>query len=371
MDFLKVTGELKKEVEEEIKKFFETELQTIENDVLRDFYKDLRHHTLLGGKRLRPIMCIMAYCGYADYNPNILRVSIAFELLHSSSLILDDAMDEDVLRHGEKTFNAIYADKFLKSTRFDLTPYYDGGNWIKKDGLTQLLLMQRAISRYSYALSVLGSNILYALSGQSIRSSGFDNPIVTKAMIMQREMYKKLNEGQLLDILMEQKGGNEDKYFEMIDHKTGILFTYPLRIGLLLTEKADIHSLDNYSTNLSRAFQVHDDILGVFGDENTTGKPVDSDIKEGKNTLLVIKTLECADENQLKKAKTILGNRNASSEDIAELKDIMKSCGALDYCIEKESQFIKAAKGSIDSEMKESSKEFFNELCDFIIKRKY
>ncbi|MCC7571926.1 MAG: polyprenyl synthetase family protein [Candidatus Methanofastidiosum sp.] len=371
MDFAKVAGELKKDIEEEIKKFFEAELKSIDNDTLCDFYKDIRHHTLLGGKRLRPIMCIMAYCGYSDYNPKILRTSIAFELLHSSSLILDDAMDEDVVRHGEKTFNAIYAEKFLKSTRFDLNPYYEGGNWIKKDGLSQLLLMQRAISRYSYALSVLGSNILYALSGKAIRSSGFEDKIVTQAMIMQREMYKILNEGQLLDILMEQKGGNEDKYFEMIDHKTGILFKYPLKIGLLFTEKADICSLDTYSINLSRAFQVHDDILGVFGEEGTTGKPVDSDIKEGKNTLLVIKTLELADENQLKKVKAILGNRNASSEDIAEIKDIMKICGALDYCIEKESRLIKAAKESIDPNMKDKSKIFLTDLCDFIIKRKY
>lgn len=371
MDFLKVTTELKKEVEDEIKKFFEAELKSIENDVLCDFYKDIRHHTLLGGKRLRPIMCIMAYCGYADYNPNILRASIAFELLHSSSLILDDAMDEDVIRHGEKTFNAIYADKFLKSTRFDLEPYYDGGNWIKKDGFSQLFTIQRAISRYSYGISVLGSNILYALSGKAIRSSEFDDKTVTKAMVMQREMYKILNEGQLLDILMEQKGGSEDKYFEMIDHKTGILFKYPLRIGLLFTEKVDICSLDTYSINLSRAFQVHDDILGIFGEEDTTGKPVDSDIREGKNTLLVIKTLELADENQLKKVKAILGNRNASSEDIAEIKEIMKNCGALDYCIEKESQFIKTAKESIDPNMKENSREFLTQLCDFIIKRKY
>ncbi len=371
MDFLKTTVELKKEVEEEIKKFFEVELHSIDNEVLRDFYKDIRHHTLLGGKRLRPIMCIMAYCGYSEYNPHILRASIAFELLHSSSLILDDAMDEDVLRHGEKTFNSIYADKFLKSTKFDLKPYYDGGNWIKKDGLSQLLMMQRAISRYSYALSVLGSNILYALSGKAIRSSGFEDSIVTKAMIMQREMYKKLNEGQLLDILMEQDGGNEEKYFEMIDHKTGILFVYPLRIGLLFTEKADIHSLDEYSKDLSRAFQVHDDILGVFGEEDTTGKPVDSDIKEGKNTLLIIKTLEFADESQLKKVRSILGNRGASSEDIEEMKGIIKSCGAFDYCIEKESQLIKAAKESIDHNMKEDSKMFLTELCDFIIKRKY
>lgn len=371
MDFIKATGELKKEVEEEIRKFFETELQSVENDVLLDFYKDIRHHTLLGGKRLRPIMCIMAYCGYADYNPNILRVSIAFELLHSSSLILDDSMDEDIIRHGEKTFNAIYADKFLKSTRFDFTPYLDGENWIKKDGLSQLIMVQRAISRYSYALSVLGSNILYALSGKAIRSCGFEDKIITKAMMMQREMYKTLNEGQLLDILMEQNGGNEEIYFDMIDHKTGILFKYPLRVGLLFTEKADITSLDTYALNLSRAFQVHDDILGVFGEEDTTGKPVDSDIKEGKNTLLVIKPLELADEHQLKKVKAILGNRNASFEDIAEIKEIMKKCGALDYCIKKESEFIKAAKKSIDQNMKEESKIFLTELCDFIIKRKY
>ncbi len=371
MDFLKITEELKNDIEGDIKDFFQTQIQSIDDDVLSDFYKDIRHHTLLGGKRLRPIMCIMAYCGYSDYTNRILRVSIAFELLHSSSLILDDAMDEDVIRHGEKTFNAIYADKFLKSTRFDLNPYYDGGNWIKKDGPSKLLSMQRAISRYSYALSVLGSNILYALSAKAIRSSRFDDSLIIKAMTMHEEMYKKLNEGQLLDILMEQKGGSEEKYFDMIDKKTGILFKYPLRIGLLFSENEDIYSLDTYSSNLSRAFQVHDDILGVFGQESTTGKPVDSDIKEGKNTLLVIKTLEFADQNQLKKVNSILGNRYSSMEEIGEIKNIIKDCGALDYCIQKESEFIRAAKDSIDPNMKEKSSIFLTELCDFIIKRKY
>lgn len=371
MDFLKITEELKKDVENDIKEFFETQIKSNDNEVLFDFYKDLRHHTLLGGKRLRPIMCIMAYCGYSDYNHKILRVSIAFELLHSSSLILDDAMDEDTIRHGEKTFNAIYADKFLKSTRFDLAPYYDGGSWIKKDGPSKLLAMQRAISRYSYALSVLGSNMLYALSAKAIRSSGFEGNAIRIAMEIHEEMYKKLNEGQLLDILMEQKGGNEEKYFEMIDKKTGILFKYPLRIGLLFSEKVDIYSLDKYSSNLSRAFQVHDDILGVFGQESSTGKPVDSDIREGKNTLLVIKTLEFAESNQLKKFNSILGNRHSSIEEVEEVKDIIKDCGALDYCIEKESEFIKAAKESIDPNIRDKSRTFLNELCDFIIKRKY
>lgn len=371
MDFVKVTSELKKEVEDEIKSFFEIELQSIKNDIICDFYKDIRHHTLLGGKRLRPIMCIMAYSGYSSYDNKILRASIAFELLHSSSLILDDAMDEDVIRHGEKTFNAIYADKFLKSARFDLTPYSDGGNWIKKDGLSRLLLIQRSISRYSYALSVLGSNIMYALSEKAIRSSGFSDSLISKALDMHREMYTKLNEGQLLDILMEHKGGNEEKYFEMIDNKTGILFKYPLSVGLLFSDKVDINSLDIYSQNLSRAFQVHDDILGIFGEEDTTGKPVDSDIKEGKNTLLVIKTFELADQTQLRKVKAIIGNKNASPEDIEEIKDIMRECGSLDYCYKKENEFITAAKESIDPQMEEKSKNFLTELCDFIIKRKY
>jgi len=371
MDFIKTTESLKKDIGEDIKSFFDTELQSIEDDIICDFYKDMRHHTLLGGKRLRPIMCIMAYRGYSPYNNKILRASIAFELLHSSSLILDDAMDEDIIRHGEKTFNAIYADKFLKSAKFDLTPYSDGGNWIKKDGLSKLLVMQRAISRYSYALSVLSSNIMYALSEKAIKNSGFDYNLVSRAMDMHREMYTKLNEGQLLDILMEQKGGNEDQYFEMIDNKTGILFKYPLKIGLLFTDKVDIDSLDIYSKNLSRAFQVQDDILGIFGEEDKTGKPVDSDIKEGKNTLLVIKTYELADQNQLKKVKSIIGNKYSSSEDIEEVKDIMRDCGSLDYCYEKENQFVDTAKESIDPRMDENSKNFLTELCDFIIKRKY
>ncbi len=345
-------------------------IEKYENLILKEFYGDIKKVTG-AGKKLRPLSMVFAFYGMKnEFNEDIIEASVSCELVHNASLILDDAMDEDVVRRGKKTFNSIYADKFVKSAGFKFKEYKDGKKWIKKDSILEVIEMQRNISRFSYALSVLASNVLYELS-EEVLNSYFPSELRMKALQQHREMYLKLNEGQLLDILMEKRTVSEERYLEMIDKKTGILFVYPIRIGLIFGDTENYTSMDEYSLNMARAFQIHDDMLGTFGKSKDTGKPSDSDIKSGKNTLLAIKTREYIENREKEKFEKVFGNRSATRNEINELREIIKASGAYDYCKKREKELVERAKESINDELNEESRAFFEKLADFVIGREF
>lgn len=365
MDFQSILDTLKAEVEERITQFIQAEEK---NPVIREFYQDIKEHVLTGGKRLRPITMIQTYAGFKEKDTSIITASLSCEFVHSASLILDDAMDEDIVRHGKKTFNAIYADKIFRSMNFSFDSYLRGESWIRKEGLFKLLQTQRSLSRYSYAMSSLASNILYFMSVKCLTESGFDHDLVLKALLYHHEMYRQLNEGQLLDVLMEKQECTESQYLAMVDKKSGLLFAFPIRIAALLAEH-DEPRLDSYSVPMARGFQIHDDILGTFGGTET-GKPSDSDIKEGKRTLLVIKALERGTGDQREVLHATLGKADASREEVDTVRHIFKETKALDYCLEKEKIFSEQAKKALEPiPMKAEQKEFLCSLADFVIER--
>jgi geranylgeranyl diphosphate synthase type I len=367
MDFQSTLDTLKAEVEERINQFIQTEAET---PVLQEFYQDIKKHVLAGGKRLRPIAMIQTYSGFKEKDSRIITASLSCEFVHSASLILDDAMDEDIVRHGEKTFNAIYADKIFRSMGFSFEKYLKGESWIKKEGLLDLFYTQRSLSRYSYTMSSLASNILYFMSVKCLTESGFDYNLILRALTFHHEMYRQLNEGQLLDVLMEKKQVREEEYIAMVDKKSGLLFAFPIRIAALLAGH-DEPRLDSYSFPMARGFQIHDDILGTFGGTET-GKPSDSDIKEGKRTLLVIKALEAGTEEQKEMLRATLGKADASHEEVDTVRHIFKETKALDYCRKKEKAFSEQAKKALESiPMKGEQKAFLGSLADFVIEREY
>jgi len=368
MTFSSNYSSLISKIEGEITQFLNDKSVQNTNPILDEFYHLVQKNVMAGGKRLRPLTMIMAYRCYED-DDRIIAPSISPELVHASSLILDDAMDEDVMRHGEPTFNAIYADKFLETMGFDLSQYEKGRNWVQRDSLKKLFFAQRAISRYSYALSVLGSNVMYAMSLEALTRGSFDERSTLEALDLHRKMYQKLNEGQLLDILYESRHANEEEYLAMVYKKTGILFVYPLRLGLTFARADDNRLLDDYASCMSKAFQIHDDILGTFGSEKVTGKSSYSDIIEGKRTLLVIKSMENASDQQRKRLGTILGYEHASREEVEEVRNIFIDTGAYDYCTDLARTYVEKSKQTLPDDISSESHHFFETLADFVISR--
>jgi geranylgeranyl diphosphate synthase type I len=368
MDFPSQLHMLREEVDKRIDEFIQFKRK---DPVLQEFCQDIKSHVLAGGKRLRPITMIQTYAGFKEKDPCIVTASLSCEFVHSASLILDDAMDEDVVRHGKKTFNAMYAHKIFDTIDFSFEKYSRGESWIQKEGLFDLLNVQRTVSRYSYAMSSLASNILYSLSVKCLMEAGFDHTLTLQALNLHQEMYRQLNEGQLLDVLLEEKECTEKEYLTMIDKKSGLLFAYPMRIAALLAGH-DNPGLDNYSFLMARGFQIHDDILGTFGKKTKTGKPSDSDIKEGKRTLLVIKALETGTKEQRELLNAVLGKVDAVHEEVNTVRQIFEETKSLHYCRQKAKAFSEQAKKSLESvPLKQEQKEFLCSLADFVIEREY
>lgn len=130
--FLDKYSQITGKIESYLNDVLNSTTKNYENIILKDFYKDIVR-VMGAGKRLRPLSMIFAFNGIKnEVNDDIIKASVSCELVHNASLILDDAMDEDVVRHGKKTFNTIYADKFLKSVGFNFNAYKSGQSWIKK-----------------------------------------------------------------------------------------------------------------------------------------------------------------------------------------------------------------------------------------------
>jgi geranylgeranyl diphosphate synthase type I len=358
---------LRDDINRELEMFL-TKKEKSSDPLLSEYFSDIKDHVMHGGKRLRPMCMVYGFASLQEEKERIIPPSTSCELVHSASLILDDAMDEDVVRHGKTTFNAIYADRCLRTLNFDLDAYKDGREWINKRSIMHLFNLQRIIFRYSYGISVLASNFMYAMSEETLLESDFVQEKKMHALDLHRRMYLELNEGQLTDIFFENKRCYEEEYFSMILKKTGILFVYPIRIGLLFAEAPDCTMLDGYSRPMSQSFQIRDDILGTFGE--TTGKPQDSDIKEGKRTLLVIKAYEGADESEKERLDAVLGDKYATKDDVNDIKEIFEDTGALEYCEEKGKSLNCEAKEFLERiGISYESKEFFCELADYVIER--
>ena len=131
-------------------------------------------------------------------------------------------------------------------------------------------------------------------------------------------------------------------------------------------------SLSKYAIPVGIAFQIHDDILGIFGTEEQLGKPVGSDIREGKQTLLTVKALESAPPSQKKKLEFFIGNPSITKADMEEVKRIIEDTGALEYSQMKEiSSSEQGGKALIDAPIREDIKDILLGTADLLIERAY
>jgi len=167
---------------------------------------------------------------------------------------------------------------------------------------------------------------------------------------------------------------SEKEYTEMVIGKTAALFEAAAKMGAILAgaEESQLQGLGDFARTAGVAFQIVDDIIGTFGDPKKTGKPADSDLLEGKKTLLLIKTIEKASKSQKDVLKRIVGNRDSTSEDIDNVRNIIVETGALEYSRQKAEglyhQCIEYLE-SIEPSLDEKYKKFLVEVAKMGIHR--
>jgi geranylgeranyl diphosphate synthase type I len=159
----------------------------------------------------------------------------------------------------------------------------------------------------------------------------------------------------------------------MVRRKTAALFDASANSGGVLggANRDQVKHLGRYGLYVGVAFQLIDDALGLTADEAVLGKPIGSDIREGKRTLVIIHALKKASDGQRRKILGTLGNKHASIEQIQETIDLIRSLGSIDYAEKRAEEFVKRSKMALSRFPETEDKEDLIKLADLITTRKY
>jgi len=344
--------DINKELEEALEKARE-EAEEIhpEGEKVIEYLKD---YTLRGGKRLRPGLIIAGYkaVGKGKYN-EIVNASAAIEFLQSYLIIQDDIYDEDDLRRGEPTVHKMYEEYHKEE------------------------LSEGNSKKFGRDLATIAGDVAASLATTQLLESEFDKETRIKATKKLERINRNTNYGQALDLKTNDKKleNTEEKDVLTVHNTKTANYTVagPLTIGCILGKgtKKQKEILRNYGMDVGLGFQFYDDILGLYGTKEKLGKPVDSDMKEGKKTLLMIKAYENGNKEQRKKIKETLGNKNITDNDIREIREIVKETGSYEYSRNKCEKLIKRGKKTLEetNQIEKDMKNFLLGIADYIITR--
>ena len=275
------------------------------DSTLADPFVAIRSLVLAGGKRLRPAFCHWGYVG-AGGDPDstqVIDAGAALELLHAFALFHDDVMDGSSTRRGEPTVHTVHEQRH-------------GGTWAGE------------ARRYGEGVAILVGDLTFVYADQLMR--GASGP----AWDIWNELRIELNIGQYLDIVgSAHRERRWDKAVQICRYKSGkYTIERPLHLGALLAAPERMNELleplSAYGLPLGDAFQMRDDVLGVYGHSSVTGKPVADDLREGKPTPLM--ALACAAATSAQAAVLdSVGNPNMSDDTIAAVQQVIIDTGAL------------------------------------------
>ncbi len=250
-----------------------------------------------GGKRLRPLLSVLASRAMNIDNNDHHTLAAIIEFIHTATLLHDDVVDESTLRRGRETANAIFGNQ----------------------------------------ASVLVGDFLYTRSFQMMVSLQR-----MRVMSILSEATNQIAEGEVLQLMnCNDPQTSEQRYFDVIYGKTARLFEAATQLAAVLTEqpKPVEQAMQNYGKHLGTAFQLADDILDYAAEAGEMGKNVGDDLAEGKPTLPLLYAMwNATDPQQSALIKAAIEKANGM-EHLAQIQDIMRQTGALDYtraCADKE-----------------------------------
>jgi geranylgeranyl diphosphate synthase, type II len=294
-------------------------------------YEPNAYFLSLGGKRIRPVMCLMGNEMFDEINPDAYHVATAIELFHNFSLIHDDIMDAAPLRRGMQTVHTKYGNNVaLLSGDVMLLRCYDYINKIKTENLHAILSLFNKTAR-------------------------------------------EVCEGQQLDMDFEKQAiVSLDEYINMISLKTSVLIAASLEMGAILggASQGNCKHLYEFGRNLGIAFQIQDDYLDAFGDPEKFGKDVGGDIRQNKKTFLLLHALEVANKEQKTKMETLMAENPADK--VPQMLEIFKACNVDAWAKALKEKYVQTAyKHLEDIAVVSIRKKPMMEVAEFLIQRDY
>jgi geranylgeranyl diphosphate synthase type I len=262
-----------------------------------------------------------------------LPAAAAIEMVHNFTLIHDDIMDNDEIRHGVPTTH----------------------------------------TKFGIPVGILAGDVLFSKAFETIsHDSKMPKDVRLRLVSNLAKACSEVCEGQALDIIMAQskKIPTEKQYIEMIEKKTSALFSAACAMGAISanTKSKDVANLSSFGINLGVAFQIVDDLIGIIGDPKVTKKPVGNDLREGKKSLPILLAINKASGNKKQIILNAFGNSAISKKELENAVKIISSMGIENAVRKKALQYSNAAKKSLSSYRGLAKNELLS-LLDFVVER--
>jgi len=297
--------------------------------VLSTVAQALEDFVLRGGKRLRPAFAYWGYRGAGGIDTDEVVTSFAaLELLHACALIHDDVMDSSDTRRGAPAIHREFAD------------HHRQAGWAGDP------------EAFGRSAAILLGDLCLAWCDEMFSSAGVDPADLLRARPFFDAMRTEVMAGQYLDVLIQNSREMSMAWASKVARYKSAKYTIerPLLIGGALAGGGQglLDAYSSYGMSLGEAFQLRDDVLGVFGDPEQTGKPAGDDLREGKRTYLVAAALERADDKQREILDRDLGNADLDAEGVERLRELIMSTGALATVERRIEELSEAALRALD-----------------------
>lgn len=346
--------EYKPEIDKRLEAFFAERINKAAS--INSDYKKLLEASakvsLRSGKRLRPILAILGYqiTGGTDTN-KIINAAMSLEIFHNYLLIHDDIMDRDDFRHGGLNVAGIYTKQLSKIMNPD------------------------EASHHAMSFAINAGDILCGLCYEALLQSNFEPELTTKAISLLNETTFTVASGQQLDIIASySKNMPLNKLISIAKLKTAdYSIIMPLQFGatLAIAHPKKLDAMKGYGESVGIAFQLIDDVLGMFGEKKTIGKPGISDLREGKQTVLMYYGMQFASVEDRKILQSSFGNQSASTSDLVKVRNILEHSGAKAKVTMMAQEYINNSKSYIPNITKDKKYiDILNEFSQYCIARK-
>ncbi|MFA5894177.1 MAG: polyprenyl synthetase family protein [Candidatus Shapirobacteria bacterium] len=296
-------------IDKKLEEYWKTELKknfgfnSKQKELVEKMLTHAAEHSLRSSKRLRGAFTYYGYLLGKDRDERIWNAALGVELVHTALLMHDDFMDQDDVRRGKPTTHK----------------FFENGD-----------------SHYGDTMAVNSGDAVLEIGQELLLSADFEPEAVRRATLKMLRGITQTVWGQAYDVTLEKILDKVDEEDVIVLHKAKTaIYTYenPLYIGAILAGLSGevFKVLTDYSMDGGVAFQLQDDILGVFGDPEKTGKSANSDLLQGKVTLLILRTFKDGTPEQIEDLKKVWGKRKAEPDDIEKAKKALIDSGSLEY----------------------------------------
>jgi geranylgeranyl diphosphate synthase type I len=257
---------------------------------------------------------------------------VALELIHNFTLLHDDVMDKDELRRGVKTVHVMFDE----------------------------------------ATAINAGDVLFARAFEMLSTTDVSDAVLRNLVREVAEAVRNIGEGQQLDKDFETRTDiSEDDYLKMIEYKTAMLFQIAAKGGAMIASATDeqVKAMAKYGRLLGMGFQIWDDYLDLKASEELLGKPVGSDIKNGKRTLMIVHALGRLKGDEKETFLRILGNQNASREDVKAAIELLDKVGSCAYAETMALDFAKRSKELLKVLPDSEHRAILGKITDYMVQR--